>query len=48
MSASRKELALAMAKLGARTGRRFAIASASSFLLALILLPVIQRLSSHA
>ena len=39
---------LAAAKLGSLTGRRFAIASASSFLLALILLPVIQRLSSHA
>ena len=38
---------LAAAKIGSLTGRRFATASYSSFLLTLILLPVIQRLSSH-
>ena len=39
---------LAGAKLGFLTGRRFATVAYSSFLLTLILLPVIQRLSSHA
>lgn len=38
---------LIAAKTGSLTGRRFATASYSSFLLTLILLPVIQRLSSH-
>ena len=38
---------LVAAKLGSLTGRRFATVASSSFLLALILLPVIQRLSSH-
>jgi len=38
---------LAAAKLGSLNGKRFATAAYSSFLLTLILLPVIQRLSSH-
>lgn len=38
---------LITAKTGSLTGRRFATATSSSFLLALLLLPVIQRLSSH-